>query len=82
MPARRLRRPDGSLQPRPTLAALAHAALIAYPRYIDPVTRRPCPPEVAIERLSQGPIPHPGLPNRLLAKLQGALAGQAWLWRR
>lgn len=82
VPARRLRRPDGSLQPRPTLAALAHATLIAYPRYIDPVTRRPCPPEVAIERLSQGPIPHPGLPNRLLAKLQGALVGQAWLWRR
>ncbi|WP_232489113.1 capsular polysaccharide biosynthesis protein [Rhodobacter amnigenus] len=82
VPPRRLRRPDGSLQPRPTLAALAHAALIAYPRYFDPVTRRPCPPEVALDRLAQGPIPHPGLPNRLLAKLQGALAGHAWLWRR
>lgn len=82
VPARRLRRADGSLQPRPSLAALAHAALIAYPRYIDPKTRRPCPPEVAVERLAHGPIPHPGPFNRLLAKLQGALSGQAHLWRR
>jgi capsular polysaccharide export protein len=81
VPPRRLRRPDGSLQPRPTLAALAHAALIAYPRYIDPVTRRPCPPEVALDRLAHGPIPHPGPANRLLAKLQGAFAGHAHLWR-
>lgn len=81
VPPRRLRRPDGSLQPRPTLAALVHAALIAYPRYIDPATGRPCPPEVALDRLANGPIPHPGLPNRLLAKLQGALSGHAWLWR-
>lgn len=82
VPPRRLRRADGSLQPRPTLAALAHAALIAYPRYFDPVTRRPCPPEVALDRLAHGPIPHPGPANRLLAKLQGAFAGQAHLWRR
>ncbi len=81
VPPRRLRRADGSLQPRPTLAALAHAALIAYPRYIDPVTRRPCPPEVALDRLAHGPIPHPGPANRLLAKLQGAFAGHAHLWR-
>ncbi|WP_434619688.1 capsular polysaccharide biosynthesis protein [Tabrizicola sp. M-4] len=82
VPQRRLRRPDGSLQPRPSLAALAHAALIAYPRYIDPVTRRPCPPEVALDRLAHGPIPSPGTANRLLAKLQGAFAGHAHLWRR
>lgn len=82
VPTRRLRRPDGSLQPRPSLAALAHAALIAYPRYFDPITRRPCPPEVALDRLAHGPIPHPGPANRLLAKLQGAFAGQAHLWRR
>ena len=82
VPPRRLRRPDGSLQPRPSLAALAHAALIAYARYFDPVTRRPCPPEVALDRLAHGPIPHPGPANRLLAKLQGAFAGQAHLWRR
>jgi capsular polysaccharide export protein len=82
VPPRRLRRADGSLQPRPTLAALAHAALIAYPRYIDPVTRRPCPPEVALERLALGPIPSPGPANRLLAKPQGHFASHAHLWRR
>ena len=66
---------------RPGLAALAHAALIAYPRYHDPVTGQPCPPEVALDRLATGA----GLaqPPRLraLAKLQGWLAGQSWLWR-
>ncbi len=82
VPQRRLRRADGSLQPRPTLAALAHAALIAYPRYFDPVTRRPCPPEVAVDRLAQGNAPAPGPVNRSLAKLQGLFAGHAHLWRR
>lgn len=82
VPPRRLRRADGSLQPRPTLAALVHAALIAYPRYHDPVTGRPCPPEVAIDRLATGTIPHPGSANRLLAKFQGIFAGHAHLWRR
>ncbi|NGQ91016.1 capsular polysaccharide biosynthesis protein [Rhodobacter sp. HX-7-19] len=81
VPQRRLRRPDGSLQPRPGLAGLVHAALIAYPRYLDPLTRRPCPPELALERLAQGALPYPGAANRLLAKLQGLLAGQAHLWR-
>jgi capsular polysaccharide export protein len=82
IPQRRLRRPDGSLQPRPTLAALVHAALIAYPRYFDPVTRRPCPPEVAVDRLAHGHGPTTGPLNRGLSKLQGLFAGQAHLWRR
>lgn len=64
------------------LAALAHAALIGYPRYWDPLTRRPCPPEVALERLAGAGIPRTGLSLRLLAKAQGLLAQQAWLWRR
>lgn len=64
-----------------SLDGLVHAALIAYPRYFDPVTRRACPVEVALERLSTGRIPHPGLANRLLAKAQGALASYAWIWR-
>lgn len=82
VPARRLRKPDGSLQPRPSLDHLVHAALIAYPRYHDPVTGRPCPPEVAVDRLASGQIPRRGLGNRLLAKAQGRLATHAWLWRR
>lgn len=66
---------------RPSLAQLVHAALIAYPRYVDPLTRRPCPPEVVIERLAQGPLPRPGPLNRGLAKLQGVFSGFAFLWR-
>ncbi|WP_228156767.1 capsular polysaccharide biosynthesis protein [Fuscovulum blasticum] len=81
IPARRLRREDGSLQPRPDLIHLVHAALIAYPRYWDPVSRRPCPPEVALDRLADSALPGPGPGNRLLAKLQGRFARHARLWR-
>lgn len=79
IPERRRRAPDGHPLPRIDLTRLIHAALIAYPRYMDPLTRRPCPPEVAVERLAQ-PLRAP-LRLRLLAKLQGALASQAHLWR-
>jgi len=67
---------------RPTVTALAHAALIAYPRYMDPVTRRPCPPETAVQRLATGATARPGPLNRALARLQGRLASHAHLWRR
>ncbi len=60
---------------------LAHAALIGYPRYFDPVSGRACPVEVVVERLAAGDIPHPGLANRWLAKVQGRLAGYARFWR-
>jgi capsular polysaccharide export protein len=73
VPARRVARPD--------MAALVHATLIAYPRYHDPVSGRPCPVEVVVERLATGAVPHPGLANRWLSKVQGRLAGYAWLWR-
>ena len=66
---------------RPSLPALVHAALITYPRYHDPVTGRPCPVEVAVERLASGAIPAPAMRLRALAKLQGWFAGHAWLWR-
>ncbi len=66
---------------RPTLEGLVHAALIDYPRYLDPVTRQPCPVEVAIDRLAADDIPHPGPANRLLAKLQGLFASYAGVWR-
>lgn len=67
---------------RPTLAALAHAVLIAYPRYFDPVSGLPCPPEVIVTRLTGKDLPSPGRKLRLLSKLQGLLASQSWLWRR
>ena len=66
---------------RPSLDALVHAALIAYPRYFDPVTGTACPPEVVVHRLTQGGGPPPGRANRLLAKAQGAFATHAHLWR-
>ena len=66
---------------RPGLLGLAHAALIAYPRYRDPVTGLPCPAEVAAWRLAEGrPLPR-GPANRLLARLQGLLASRPGLWR-
>lgn len=66
---------------RPSLLALAYATLIAYPRYIDPITRRPCPPETAVERLATGMIPKAGPFNRITAKLQGWLSDYTHLWR-
>lgn len=68
-------------QARPTLAALAYAALIAYPRYNDPVTGLPCPPEVVVTRLAKGTIPRPRLGNRALSALQRIFARYAHLWR-
>lgn len=68
--------------PRPCLEHLVYAALIAYPRYWDPVTGLPCPAEIAIERLAAGKIRRPSLSNRLLSKAQGALASHAHIWRR
>ncbi|EAQ45677.1 capsular polysaccharide export protein KpsC [Roseobacter sp. MED193] len=67
---------------RPDLLGLAHAVLIDYPRYFDPLTNLPCPPEVVVERLISGELPQPSLGNRSLAKLQGAFATYAHLWRR
>lgn len=67
---------------RPEMAGLIYAALIAYPRYFDPMTGTPCPPEVIVERLSKSDIPKPGKVNRLTAKLQGLFAGYAHLWRK
>lgn len=73
VPARRVARPG--------LAGLVHAALIAYPRYIDPVSGLPCPVEVALDRLRDPAAPRGGPALRLLAKAQGLLASQSWLWR-
>lgn len=66
----------------PDLLGLAHAVLIDYPRYLDPVTGLPCPVEVVVERLTTDTLPKPGLANRSLSKLQGLFATYAHLWRR
>ncbi|MDA7963311.1 capsular polysaccharide biosynthesis protein [Ruegeria sp.] len=66
---------------RPSLLGLVHAALIDYPRYLDPVTGQPCPVEVIIDRLAQGHAAPTGATNRVLSKLQGLLASRAHWWR-
>ena len=66
---------------RVTLEGLVHATLIDYPRYRDPVSGLPCPVEVAVERLATGEIPHPGMANRVLSKLQGVFSSFAPVWR-
>ncbi len=64
-----------------TIEGLVHAALVDYPRYMDPLSGLPCRPELIVQRLAAGQTkPAPGL--RLLAKLQGAFAGYAFIWRR
>ncbi|MCG3268863.1 capsular polysaccharide biosynthesis protein [Yoonia sp. I 8.24] len=67
---------------RVDIVALAHATLIAYPRYFDPITGLPCPVEVVVDRLENNDLPAPGKMNRSLAKLQGMFASSAHLWRR
>nr|WP_029372392.1 capsular polysaccharide biosynthesis protein [Paracoccus sp. TRP] len=69
-------------QVRADLEQLIYCALIAYPRYFDPVSRLPCPPEVAVERLSDPTFVSGGPALRWLAKAQGVLSSYAWLWRR
>lgn len=55
-----------------TKAQLVAATLILYPRYLDPVTKLPCPPEILVERLAAQPEPQETLLTRL-RRLQGRL---------
>lgn len=57
---------------RLSLDELVGGALILYPRYLDPVTRLPCGPEVIIERLDQPEAWRPG-PLVMARRLQGKL---------
>lgn len=71
----------GRRRARPALTGLVHAALIDYPRYLDPVTNRICPAEVIVERLASDTLPRRSPGNRALSKLQGLFASRAALWR-
>jgi capsular polysaccharide export protein len=64
-------------QRRLTLPELVAGALILYPRYLDPVTRLPCPPEVLVDRHVLSPDVRPTLLNNVRV-LQGRarLAGR------
>ncbi|MGV6840472.1 MAG: capsular polysaccharide biosynthesis protein [Planktomarina sp.] len=66
---------------KPSLAGLIHATLIDYPRYFDPETGLPCPPEVIVDRLNALPAYKGGAWLRLLSKAQGIMASQAHWWR-
>jgi capsular polysaccharide export protein len=63
-------------QRRLSLDELVAGAPILYPRYIDPLTRLPCSPEILIDRLSAR---HLWRGTRLtpLRRLQGMLFGRA-----
>jgi len=37
-----------------SLIELVAGTLILYPRYLDPVTERPCPPEILLQRFAEG----------------------------
>lgn len=55
-----------------TIDQLVAATLILYPRYLDPVTRLPCGPELWIDRMVDGAMPRTTWLVRLRA-LQGKL---------
>ncbi len=55
-----------------TKAQLVAATLILYPRYLDPVTKLPCPPEILVERLAAQPVPQETLLTRF-RRVQGRL---------
>lgn len=61
---------------RPSVAAIAHAALIALPRYRDPETGLPCSPEVVLDRLTGWSLRRP------TARARAQDAFFAWLARR
>jgi capsular polysaccharide export protein len=60
---------------RRTLDELVAAVLLIYPRYLDPVTRLPCPAEVVVSRLAARSVDSPGW-LILMRQLQGKL-----VWR-
>jgi len=55
---------------RRSLDELTAAALLLYPRYLDPVTKLPCPPEILVNRLSRLDYPRSGA-LIMLRRLQG-----------
>ncbi|MEM7505808.1 MAG: capsular polysaccharide biosynthesis protein [Pseudomonadota bacterium] len=67
---------------RSDLTTLVHAALIAYPRYLDPVTHLPCEVELVVERLASGEQAHRPWWQVPLTKAQGWCAGHGvTFWR-
>ena len=70
-----LTRDFGSIPPRRTarrtIDELVAASLLLYPRYLDPVTGLPCPPEILIRRLAEGGAGRKSSPVIQLRRLHG-----------
>ena len=65
-----------------TVDELVAAALILYPRYVDPVTLLPCPPEMMLDRL-EDPAAWRVSPLTIHRGIEGFVRGAlARLWRR
>ena len=56
---------------RRTLDELVAAVLLLYPRYLDPVTGLPCPPEILVHRIAEGAGVSQGGAVVQLRRLQG-----------
>ena len=54
-----------------TLDELVAAVLLVYPRYLDPVTGLPCPPEILVHRIAEGAGVSQGGAVVQLRRLQG-----------
>ena len=54
---RDLAEPNGRRGRKLSMDQLVAGALILYPRYLDPVTRLPCGPEIMVERMASGSTP-------------------------
>lgn len=54
-----------------SLDELVAAVLLLYPRYLDPVTGLPCPPEVLVQRIAEGAAARQGGAVVQLRRLQG-----------
>ncbi|WP_366552876.1 capsular polysaccharide biosynthesis protein [Aquibaculum sediminis] len=69
---------------RLTLDELVAVALILYPRYLDPVSSLPCPPELVVTRLAEGRGGKP--PRRIIWPIREAvwhlMASGRRLWNR
>lgn len=59
-----------------TLDELVAGVLLLYPRYLDPVTGLPCPPEVLIRRMAQGTMPNRQGWIEPLRRLQGRIVSR------
>lgn len=58
---------------RRSIDEVVAAALLLYPRYLDPLTGLPCPPEVLVQRLSGSGSSMPDTPLVRLRRLQSRL---------